>query len=206
MNPTIPPLWLECLNRGVQDILSVDPDTAREIGQLQGKVFCIEMTLPPAVFYLIPKSGGILLAQEADVEPDVTLTGPMSTFLRLARQGSASRVLTDGQVIMQGDVEAGQRLQRILARFDFDWEELIARRLGDLPARQLGNVVRGISRWAGEMADLSRENVADLLTEEQQLAVSPSALRRLTNEVARLREDTDRLAQRLDRLAAARQG
>ena len=204
MNPGLRLLFLEYLNRGVREVLSVDPDTAREFGGLRGKVFCIEITLPPMVLYLVPEPDGFSLAGEAESAPDVTLTGPMAAFLRLAGRGPASGVLTDGRVTMQGDAEAGQSLQKILARFDFDWEELVARRIGDLPARKAGNAVRGAARWAGESADLSRENLADFLAEERRLAVGAAALERFGEAVAALRADTDRVARRLDRLGAAR--
>ncbi len=204
MNPGFRLLFLEYLNRGVREVLSVDPDTAREFGRLRGKTFCVEITLPPMVLYLVPEPDGFSLAGETESAPDVTLTGPLAAFLRLAGRGPASGVLTDGQVTMQGDAEAGQSLQKILARFDFDWEELIARRIGDLPARRTGNAIRGAARWAEESAELSRENLADFLAEERRLAVSADALRRFGEEVAALRADTDRVARRLDRLAASR--
>ena len=204
MNPDLRTLFVEYLNRGVREVLSVDPDTARAFGGLRGKVFCIDVTLPPMVLYLVPEPDGFSLAEEAESAPDVTLSGPLPAFLRLAGRGPASGVLTDGRVTMQGDAEAGQALQKILARFDFDWEELVARRVGDLPARKVGNTLRGAARLAGEGADLTRRNLADFLAEERRLAVSATALHRFEEAVAALRADTDRVARRMERLAAAR--
>ncbi len=206
MKPTIPPFLFEWANRGLREVLSVDPDTARECGRLEGKVFCIVLTLPSMMFYLVPEPGGLRLKPEMEVEPDVTLTGSAAAFLQLTARGPSSRVLTDGKVTMQGDVQAGQALQRVLSQFDFDWEELLARRFGDLPARRLGNVLRQTARWAGESTHLSRENLADLLVEEHRLAVSTTALRRLEAQVARLRADTDRLSRRVEHLEMARGG
>lgn len=202
MNRDIELLVFEALNRGVREVLSVDPDTAAEFARLGGKLFRIELTLPPLTLHLLPEPDGFSFAPEAHRDPDVTLSGPMSAFLRLAGKGPSSGVLTDGQVVMRGDAEAGQALQKILARFDFDWEELVARRVGDLPARKFGNAVRGATRWAGDSASLARENLADYLTEERRLAASATALKDLEDGVAALRADADRLARRLDRIAA----
>ncbi len=203
MKTEVQALLFEMLNRGVREALSVDPDTAQDFARLRGRVFCIELTLPPMTLYLIPEPDGFALASESDTPPDVTLSGSLFAFLQLAGKGPASGVLTDGQVVMQGDAEAGQTLQKILARFDFDWEELVARRIGDLPARKFGNAVRGAARWVGDSAELSRENLADYLTEERRLAASKTALRGLEEGVAALRADTDRIARRMERVAAA---
>ncbi len=201
MNPDARTLLFDWLNRAVRAALSTDPDTAAAFGALAGKVYRIDITAPTLTLFLVPEPDGFALAPESDVAPAVTLSGSLSAFARLATRGSESGALTDGQVTLAGDAEAGQALQRLLARFDFDWEELIARAVGDLPARKVGNALRGATGWARESADLSRENLADYLTEERRVLASGAALRRLEAAVSELRADTDRLAARLGRLS-----
>lgn len=192
-------LFFETLNKAAHTLLSVDPDTAALFGQLKGKLFCLELTLPPLIIYLIPEADGFILAAESDESPDVTLTGSIFAFSKLSGKGPASSVLTDGQVTMQGDAEAGQTLQKILAQFDLDWEELIARAVGDTPARKVGNLVRAASGWAEATAEKSRNNMADYLSEEKKILVTETAMRRFENAVTDLRADSDRLAQRVER-------
>ena len=45
---TLQTVFIEALNRAAHAVLSVDPDTRQEFGELSGKVICIEFTLPPA--------------------------------------------------------------------------------------------------------------------------------------------------------------
>ena len=101
---------------------------------------------------------------------------------------------------MEGDVEAGQALQKILAGFDFDWEELIARVVGDGPAHQFGNFVRDTVQWGANSVDLTRENVADYLKEEKRILPSEAAMRRFEQGVDALRSDVDRISQRIEAL------
>jgi ubiquinone biosynthesis protein UbiJ len=101
---------------------------------------------------------------------------------------------------MQGDVDTGQAFQKILAQLDLDWEELIARFIGDTPARKTGNILRELSQWARESAHLSRENLADYLVEEKRILASPLAMERLEKEVQQLRSDVDRIEQRMGRV------
>ena len=201
MNKELQTLLFELLNRAVRAALSTDPDTARSFGRLVGQTFRIDITLPPLTLYLIAEPDGFSLAPRSDQEPVVTIAGPLPAFARLAGVGSGGGVLSEGEVSMQGDAEAGQALQRLLGRLDLDWEELIARQMGDLPARKIGNTLRAAGDWARESADLGRENLSDYLTEERQLIAGAVAMQRLERAVSELRADTDRLAARVDRLA-----
>lgn len=195
-------LLLEGLNRALDEVLSVDPDTARQFSRLLGKIFCIELTLPPITLYLLPEPDGFTLATTADGEPDVTLRGSVFGFARLSGRGAAANVIGGGQVTMQGDAEAGQTLQKIFAAFDFDWEELVARVVGDTPARKIGNLVRDSADNLKNSAELGRENLGDYLVEEKRILVGHVALERFSRSVDALRADTDRLTQRVDRLGA----
>jgi ubiquinone biosynthesis protein UbiJ len=190
----------ETLNKATHTLLSVDPDAARSFAELRGKVFCVELTVPKLTLYLVPDPDGFTLCPEADRQPDVTLSGSVFAFAKLSGKGPASRVMTEGQVTIQGDAEAGQALQKIIARFDLDWEELIARIIGDTPARKLGNVLRGAADWGAKTASLSQENFADYFKEERKILPSEAAMRRFEQGVNTLRADVDRLAQRIERL------
>ena len=198
-------ILFEALNRGIKSVLSVDPDSAASLEALAGKVFCIELTFPKVTLYLLVEPDGFSVAPISEQQADVTLEGSIFAFARMSGKGAASRALADGQVRMQGDAEAGQALQKILARFDFDWEELIAQKIGDTPARKVGNALRASFEWATNSVELSRQNAADYLTEERRLIVSKVAMERLAEEVNQLRADTDRLEARVERLKQGRQ-
>ena len=197
---SVKPLLIDVLNRALHTVLSVDPDCAQEFGALTGKVFCIELTVPAITLYLHPDPDGFTLSETTTQTPDVTMTGSIFAFAKLSGKGAASEVLSDGQVTLHGDAEAGQQLQKILSRFDFDWEQLIAGIIGDTPARKTGNVIRNTADWASKTTALSRTNLAEYLQEEKRVLVTEVAMERFTNAVTALRADTDRAAQRLEQL------
>ncbi len=189
-------------DRVTRFLLSLDPDGREQLVRLKGRIFCLEVTVPQLTLYLIPTDHGLELRQQCDGEPDVTLTGPLSAFIRLARPDSQIDLSANSQINMQGDAEAGQALGKILSRLDIDWEEGLSRLVGDTPARKMGNILRDLNDWAAESVDLSRTNVAEYLQEEKQLLVTHLAQERFCNEVNELRADVDRIEQRILRLAA----
>ena len=190
-------VFLDFLNRTLKTVLSLDPETAEKLGELEGKTLCLQCSAPDMTLYLCPGPQGLEISQSGDGEADVTLRGSALSFARLGVSGLDSTVVTDTQITMEGDVETGQRFQKILSRMDLDWEELVARYLGDTPARKAGNLVREMGRWASESADLSRQNTAEYLQEEKEILATPLAAERFRHSVNELRADVDRLEQRI---------
>lgn len=190
------------LDRVTRLLLDLDPDGREKLAGLKGKSFCLEVTAPKITLYLIPTDRGLELRQERHGEPDVTLTGPLSAFIRLTRPDSQGNLSADNQISMRGDAEAGQAFGKILSQLDIDWEEGLSRLVGDTPARKMGNILRDLNDWAAESMDLSRTDAAEYLQEEKRLLTTPLAHERFCNDVNDLRADVDRIEQRIIRLLA----
>jgi ubiquinone biosynthesis protein UbiJ len=190
----------ELLNRASTILLDLDPEGREKLGTLEGKILCVNMTAPEITLFVQPSSEGLAITRDIEGSADVVLSGSLLSFARLGTTGASSGVLSSGQILMQGDVDTGQAFQKILAQLDLDWEELIARFIGDTPARKTGNILRELNQWARESANLSRENLADYLVEEKRILASPLAMERLEKEVQQLRSDVDRIEQRMGRV------
>ncbi|MDA7962653.1 MAG: SCP2 sterol-binding domain-containing protein [Gammaproteobacteria bacterium] len=197
---------LSALQRAADAFLGLDPDARQKLGAFRGKVFCMEITAPAMKVFLLPGEDGIAIRHEHDGEPDVTLRGSASAFARLAhasRAGDAaatSGIFGEGKIHIHGDAELAQSFQKILGEFDLDFEELLARGIGDTPARKTALAARDLKNWAKKSLAFSRENAADYLTEEKQAAVSARAAARLAEAVEDARADVDRLEARVRRI------
>ncbi len=186
---------IDLLNAAAERLLDLDPDGKRALAQLQGSVFCVEITAPPLTLYLLPSEQGLTFRREVESPPDVTLSGSALALAALARSGAG------GAVSVRGDAELGQSLRKILAELDLDWEELLSRHIGDTPARKAGNLLRRLTGWAEDSLDLTRANAADYLTEEKRLLATGLAVERFDQSLDRTRADVDRLERRVQRLA-----
>ena len=187
-------------DRAVQTALALDADTRAQLAALHGRVCCIRVTAPQVTLYLLPDETGLHVRSQYDGAVDVSLSGSVSAFARLAVQGRHSSVMTDGGVRVQGDAELGQQLQKILGQLDLDWEELMARVIGDLPARSAANLLRGVGGWVRQTAELERENLADYLREERKILATEVAMQRFEKSLSQLRAGVDRAARRLELL------
>lgn len=184
--------------RAFNRVLRLDPDAARRLGELDGKSILLELATEgsPIRLYVLPTTEGLRFLQHYDSIPDVTISGTVTVFLnQLTRGPAVSDALT-----IRGDIELGQRFQRVLAGLDPDWEEGLARYIGDVPAHQVARSVRATRAWLKGAVDTLGQDVAEYLKEEAMIIAKRERVADFMHEVDRLRADVDRLEKRLQRL------
>ena len=198
----IPPVLEELSNR----LLRLDGTTLRRLGALDGEVIHLQFTQPVADLYLFPSESGLRMLAHYVGTPAVTLTGTFAAFVKLGlnTRGHTTTAFFSGAIAISGNVELGQRFQRILAQIEIDWEEQAARVLGDVVAHQLGNWVRGGMNLGREVIVSLSRNTKEYLQEEARMLVSRAQLEIFLTDVDKLRADVDRLAQRIQLLQAQR--
>jgi ubiquinone biosynthesis protein UbiJ len=130
----------------------------------------------------------------------VTLAGDIPVFAKLALRRVAPDVMADGEVQISGDIDLGQRFQRLLEKIDIDWEEPAARVLGDVAAHRLGNALRHLGGWTRRSLNTLGEDAAEYLREESRLLPARSRAEAFRQAVEALRFDAERLESRLERL------
>ncbi len=184
----------------VDRVLRLDPDTLARLSEFDGK--CIGVHLAGAErdleFFLFPSAAGVRVRATYDIAPDVTIRGSVPVFTRLMFGGSPTT--RAGELHISGDVELGQRFQRVLKSIDIDWEERGARVVGDVAAHQLGRMARELRTWARASRGYLEQDVREYLQEESRLLARREAVDGFLRAVDTLRADTDRMEQRLARL------
>jgi ubiquinone biosynthesis protein UbiJ len=192
------------LEDGCNRLLRLDGDTLRDLGDLDGRVFCLRVNKEgkgeqgPAM-YFFPSEGGFQIRPEHDGKVDVTITGNPPAFMKLVMGEFAPSLTGSGQMQITGDLELGQRFQKILKNVDIDWEEYLSRYVGDVVAHRIGHVARQFRGWTRQVGETLRQDFAEVMTEELQVAAHPEAVQSFMDRVDRVRADVDRLEKRLQK-------
>ncbi|MDH3377974.1 MAG: SCP2 sterol-binding domain-containing protein [Gammaproteobacteria bacterium] len=195
-----PGLWIRFIDKSLNRVLEFDPETRRDLAALEGKT--IEFVLPRDVhFYLTIGPDRIRVGERCDAAADATLQGTVLAFASAFRGGGAD-AFASGDIEISGDVEFVHEFSAIVGGLDIDWEEPLAQVVGDMPARQAGNLVRTGLGWMRSAGDSIERNVAEYLQEERRDLAARPRIERLLDDIDTLRSDVDRTAQRVERLAA----
>ena len=121
-------------------------------------------------------------------------------MLRALASRQSSDSAFDPDLLIEGDMALVHGLRTIMGRVDIDWEEVLSRYVGDAISHQLGNLSRGMTRWGRQAGSTLMQDLAEYLTEEGRYTPQRDELDVFSAAVDRLRDDAERLQQRVRRL------
>jgi ubiquinone biosynthesis protein UbiJ len=170
-----------------------------DIVKLQGKVIRLELIGLPLTLYFLPEDGKVTVASDYHGDAHVAVRVPAASLVVTALKRDPEAVPKGMQ--MNGEAETAQVFSRLLRNADLDWEELLAQRVGDVAARQIGNAVRGFMGWSRDAGSRLGQDVADYLHYESRDLPPRHEVQGFLSGVDRLRDDAERLNARLKRAA-----
>lgn len=173
------------------------------LGSLEGRAIDLRLGGTTLGVRVQVNEGRLVLQAGAAGTADATLEAAPLALARLARGGEAT-TLRPGDLAISGDAHVAQGFQRLFEAARPDWEEELARLVGDLPAHHLARAARGGFGFAARVGETLARNMAEFLTEESRDLAAAAEIEEWVSEVDRLRDDADRLEARLLRLERAR--
>lgn len=187
------------LERAGNHALTLDPEALHRLAELDGRSIVLNVSQTEISLVLRPDSQGVRLGLNTGEDADVTLTATPSAFLRIASQGLDDTAYSPGELEITGDALLAQRFARILGDLDIDWEELLAERTGDVPARVIGRGISDVLAWAQDTRKTLKQNLKEYIVEETRAVPSRQEVERLLDGVDSLRADAERLELRVQR-------
>jgi len=190
----------------VNRLLELDPEFAEGVAEFEGTVLEIHVQGLDERLQLHPSAAGIGVVpvideQQARVAPDVTISGPPFTLLRLLASLESVDGVLPPDVSISGELQLVQRLTRLAKRTRFDWEEPLSKLLGDSVAHELGRGLRGFVAQLGAAAGTLACDVGEYLREERRLSPTRLEVNDFAAGVDTTRDDVERLEVRIARLA-----
>lgn len=179
--------------------LRLDPPSLQALNQLAGKIIRLQLTGIELSFTLFPDNQGIIILNHYEGEVDVHIQGTPFTLLRSFLQHETT-LLNNSDVIIKGKISIAQQFVQILQGLDIDWEEQIAQQLGDIPAHKLGNLFRHCQAYTSDRYQHLQLNLHEYLQEEARYLPTRPEIELFLNGVDTLRDDVERLEQRVQRL------
>jgi ubiquinone biosynthesis accessory factor UbiJ len=196
-----PPLACAALEIALNRYLALEPDVLAELGRLKDRVIALHALGPGWEFFLVPTERGVTVLDSWERKPDVRISAPPTALLRRAFGGAEAGV---PGVQVEGDADLLQRFGTIVAKVGFDPEEWLARWVGGGAAHRINEGLRGLLGWGRASAGTLALDTAEYLREETGDLPHRADVERWSAEVESLRQRSDGLAARLDRLERGR--
>lgn len=105
-------------------------------------------------------------------------------------------------VQIEGDADFANTISRLAQNLRWEAEADLARLIGDIPATRLVAGMKVATEAVKTTHRKITENVAEYFLEEQPILVRPQVVADFVGEVAKLRDDVERLSKRIEKLEA----
>jgi len=167
--------------------------------QLDGKLLSLTVEGTPFAIFFRAEDGRLRIASRDERVADARLSGTPAALLALAGP-QAEGALRGGGVRIEGDAEVAQKFRELLSQAQPDFEEELARVVGDVAARQVANLARGVLQWGRRASGSLTGSVVEYLQEEGRDLPTRTEVEEFLEGVDGLREDVDRVEARVSRL------
>jgi ubiquinone biosynthesis protein UbiJ len=213
MNTAIPNAWLpqplrrlagRALEAALNHTLSLDPDTRQRLDALDGRSVQLHLRGPEIALAVTVEKGRLVVGPPQDDAQLRVAATPGSLLSMMFRRDDDG--IAPGKVEIAGDAELARRLEKLAAKFAPDFEDAFARTFGDVLGVPLAKAVRNGLVHARETAGHLTEDSADWLRDEARIAMAPGEVEGFLDGVDGLRERSERLESRMQRLAQRLKG
>jgi len=213
MNAATPNSWLpqplrklagRALETALNHTLSLDPDTQQRLAALNGRSVQLHLRGPEIALAVTVEDARLKVGPPQDDSQLRVAATPGSLLAMLFRRDEDG--IAPGKVEIAGDAELARRLEKLASKFAPDFEEAFARTFGDVMGVPLAKAVRKGLAHARETAAHLTEDGADWLRDEARVALAPGEVEGFLDGVDNLRERSERLESRVQRLVHRLQG
>jgi ubiquinone biosynthesis accessory factor UbiJ len=192
------PMFSSPFTAAINHLLVQEPWARDKLARHAGKVACLDAGA--AAVRVRIAADGMLQAVPDDAPAAVTIRARLSD-LPLIMQ---NRERAFSYVEIEGDADFANTISQLSQSLRWEAEADLARLIGDIAAVR---VVSGARTAVGTIRSTHQkitENLAEYFLEEKPLLVRPQAVNDFADEVARLRDDVERLAKRIEKLKGSR--
>jgi ubiquinone biosynthesis protein UbiJ len=197
------PTWLGAL----EALLNRSIQSSAQAGTLAARLNAstLKLRIDGIAPVRVATAGGRLSLTASDEPADASIGGSPFALLQLAR-GGAPMTGRSAPAQIEGDAEVANRYRQLFSLARPDFEEELARIVGDLPARRLSQFARRTIGWVRRTKRTTGENIAEYLQEESRDLVNAVELEEFLQGVDAVRETADRIEARLARLEQRMKG
>lgn len=182
------------LSAAINHLLAQEPWARDRLVAHVGKVACFDVGLPGIRLKVVPD--GMLEPAAPGVDASVTIRAqPADLPLMLQNRERAF-----SYVQIEGDADFANAISQLSQTLRWEAEHDLSKLVGDIAATRIVGGAKSAARSLQSGAQALVEHAAEYFLEENPVLLRPQAVSDLGREVARMRDDVERLAKRIEKL------
>jgi len=183
------------IETGLNQALSLDPGTRKQMESLSGKCIRIHCQSPRLLLNILVCEQHLSLSANEALQADISIKGNASALMKLLVTRNTANLRQDG-IVISGDVGLLGKFQAILQNLDIDWEYQLSKFIGDIPTQFTHDSINAAGRFAKKTRHNLEEDIDNYLHDETRLFPSEAELKDFYKSVDVLRLRVDRLDSR----------
>ena len=184
--------------RGINHVLGSEPWASAQLAKHANKTILLQIPLGNLCFEIRPD--GLLASLKETDSPSLTLEVSAAALGDLAASSGSLREQAFKAVKITGDADLAQLLGRLAGQLRWEYEEDLARLVGDAPAnfavKQGKKLVSATRSAAADLLD----NVVEYVGEEKKVLLNKRDFMVRKSELSDLRESVERMEKRIQLL------
>ena len=184
--------------QGINHVLKSEPWASGELARHAGKTILLQLPLGNLCFEI--NSAGLFIHLKEIDSPSLLLEVSATALNTLAGSSGSLREQAFKAVKITGDADLAQLLGRLAGQLRWEYEEDLARLVGDVPAsiavKQGKKFVSATRSAATDLLD----NVVEYISEEKKVLLNKRDFVLRKSEISELRESIDRMEKRIQLL------
>ena len=184
------------LERAINAALAMDPGAEKKLQPLNGCVLEIRISNLNQSLFIGAKGNRVLLLS-AEHSPTVTMTASLLALAKLAAKRDSGELIANRDISFSGDAVRAQQIQRFTDNLDIDWEGLLARFIGDAPAKFLTSGAKQSLTLAKTFGQNFVRDLEEFVKYELRLLPSRALADKQFDAIDQLRIASDRLEARV---------
>jgi ubiquinone biosynthesis protein UbiJ len=194
------------LEAALNRALDLDDETRARLPALEGRRIGVELRGFNLALAVTVREGRLRVGPHWEAPGDLNLRASPVSLLAMALRRDDDSVVPPGKVDISGDAELARRMEKLLRDFRPDIEEAFARAFGDVLGVPLARALGHAFDWSRETARALAQDTAEFLRDERRDLVAGAEMEQFLDDVDALRERSDRLDARVQRLLRRARG
>jgi ubiquinone biosynthesis protein UbiJ len=181
--------------RGINHVLSSEPWATAELARHASKTILLKLPVGELRFEITP--AGLLLVSEDSDTSSLILEISAKALGELAGSASTLREQAFKAVKITGDADLAQLLGRLVGQVRWEYEEDLARLVGDAPANFAVRQGKKFASASKSAASDLLSNIVEYVSEERKVLLNKRDFIVRKNELNELRDAVDRMEKRI---------